>query len=134
MIATTSLRFPAPFDAAQCGGGLWRVRPAEAPPVTVWLRGDGPPADIARCTALTIAWPPGGGLVVTVSGPDGETQVPTTAAFIHEELEGLYTALPLAHPEPGQARFWRRVFRVIRVPGGRFVLAWLARRASRGRK
>jgi hypothetical protein len=25
-------------------------------------------------------------------------------------------------------RFWRRVFRVVRIPGGRLLLGWLSRR------
>ena len=40
-------------------------------------------------------------------------------AIVHEPLPRLYAALPLARLEEPGRRFWRRVFRLVRIPGGR---------------
>jgi hypothetical protein len=39
----------------------------------------------------------------------------------------LYDSLPLADFDRSAQRFWNRVFRVMRLPGGRFLLRFLAR-------
>ncbi len=64
---------------------------------------------------------------------DGRSMaVQAQGAIVHEPLPRLYAALPLARLEEPGRRFWRRVFRLVRIPGGRYLLGVLARR-SRGR-
>jgi hypothetical protein len=49
-------------------------------------------------------------------------------AIVHEPLPKLYAELPLAGFDERARRFWRRVFRLVRIPGGRHLLGVLARR------
>jgi hypothetical protein len=46
-------------------------------------------------------------------------------------LGHLYESLPLVSIDADARRFWRRVFRLVRIPGGRFLLKIL--RPSGGR-
>ena len=54
------------------------------------------------------------------------------SVIVHEPLMRLYETLPLVSLDEKAKRFWRRVFFLVRVPGGRYLLRILARR-SRGR-
>jgi len=51
------------------------------------------------------------------------------SAIVHEPVPRLYDALPLADFDAKARRFWSRVFRLVRIPGGRFLLGALARRS-----
>jgi hypothetical protein len=42
----------------------------------------------------------------------------------------LYESLPLVSIDANARRFWRRVFRLVRIPGGRFLLKLLTRSGS----
>jgi hypothetical protein len=53
--------------------------------------------------------------------------VEVTAAIVHEPLGNLYESLPLASIDANARRFWRRVFRLVRIPGGRYLLRLLTR-------
>jgi len=57
----------------------------------------------------------------------------TRNAIIHEPLTRLYEGLPLASFDPAARRFWRRVFRLVRIPGGRHLLRFIARRSRDSR-
>ena len=50
------------------------------------------------------------------------------SAIVHEPLPFLYEALPLASVDAKHRRFWRSIFRIVRIPGGRYLLGVLARR------
>jgi hypothetical protein len=50
---------------------------------------------------------------------------------VHEPLQDLYEGLPLASIDADARRFWRRVFRLVRLPGGRYLLRLLTLPASR---
>ena len=50
-----------------------------------------------------------------------------TSAIVHEPLGHLYESLPLVKFDAKARRFWRRVFRLVRIPGGRYLLKFLAR-------
>jgi len=56
------------------------------------------------------------------------TAVAAQSAIVHEPLAQLYEGLPLARTDPKSRRFWRRVFWLVRIPGGRLLLAAVARR------
>jgi hypothetical protein len=53
------------------------------------------------------------------------------SAIVHEPLPRLYEILPLVTLDAKARRFWRRVFRLVRIPGGRYLLGALARRSRR---
>jgi hypothetical protein len=39
----------------------------------------------------------------------------------------------LAEFDAGARVFWKRVFRLLRIPGGRYLLGWITRRGQRSR-
>ena len=129
MNATRPLTLTAPFDREDCGHGVWRLSERGPRAATVYLRGFMPPAGFDSCTSLSIDWLDSGGAVVAVLLPRGTVTVPVASALVHEPRPGLYRTLPLAHYDAGQARFWQRIFRLVRVPGGRLLLSWLAARS-----
>jgi hypothetical protein len=132
MNATRQLKLSAPFDIEACGNGLWRLRARQGAPVVVYLRGFSPPPQWGQCTALTIDWPEGGGAVVGLSLPSEFVTIRAASATAHESLPRLYGALPLAAFDARSRRFWRAVFLLIRLPGGRRLLGRLAARRRGG--
>jgi len=80
-------------------------------------------------SAVSVDWLKDGALVtlITDSGP---WPLRARVAVTHEPLARLYETLPLARLEPKARRFWRRVFLLVRIPGGRRLLKLLARRAG----
>ena len=68
------------------------------------------------------------GVLVTLSSDAGPTSLQARAALVHEPFAQLYQSLPLARLEDSARRFWRRVFRLVRIPGGRHLLRFLAAR------
>jgi hypothetical protein len=67
---------------------------------------------------------------MTVVSPGAERVHPVRSALMHEPLPALYGSLPLATIDAGTRRFWRWVFRVVRLPGGGRLLGVLTRLAS----
>ncbi len=65
---------------------------------------------------------------VMVTGADGVRRFTSESVFIHEPKTRLYDSLPLARFDAAAQRFWKRVFRLIRIPGGRLLLGAIARR------
>jgi hypothetical protein len=47
--------------------------------------------------------------------------------IVHEPLGRMYESLPLAGIDANARRFWRRVFWLVRLPGGRYLLKLLTR-------
>ncbi len=85
----------------------------------------------AGATGLAVEWAPAGDARVTLSLGSETLAFEVASAVLHEPLPELYEPLGLPRFTPDTARFWRRVFRVVRLPGGRWLLGWLARRARR---
>jgi len=113
-----------------------------APDAWVWsapagaellIRGAGPgAAEILRNavpSAICVDWLKDGALV-TLIGDAGRRQLRVRAAVMHEPLARLYESLPLVILDARARRFWRRVFLLVRIPGGRRLLKLLARRAG----
>ena len=69
------------------------------------------------------------GVRLTLSAGGRARLLTADSAVIHEPAKGLYEALPLAGFDAGARRFWKRIFRLMRLPGGRFLLGLFARRA-----
>ncbi|HMH88482.1 MAG TPA: hypothetical protein VK523_07555, partial [Steroidobacteraceae bacterium] len=70
-------------------------------------------------------------VLLTFMSGDRVATVEAASAIVHEPLEHLYESLPLVSIDADARRFWRRVFRLVRLPGGRFLLRIL--RPSGGR-
>jgi hypothetical protein len=77
-------------------------------------------------TTLGVEWRVDG-VRLALSGANGVRYLTAGSAIIHEPRVHLYEALPLAAFDSDAKRFWKRVFRLMRIPGGRFLLRFLAR-------
>jgi hypothetical protein len=132
-----------PFRARSLGTGVWHLAedaPSGAPSgvpsgAEIYLHGAGPEASEAlhgaRIAMLGVEWHPGGVKVaLTVAG--GVRYLTIAGAIIHQPKARLYESLPLASFDTDAKRFWTRVFRLMRIPGGRFLLKFIARR-NRGK-
>jgi hypothetical protein len=67
-------------------------------------------------------------VALTMTSAGRRRSVRSIGVIVHEPLARLYEALPLAALDAKARRFWRRVFRLVRIPGGRFLLLAMARR------
>jgi hypothetical protein len=121
-------QIPGTFVAQHLGAGVWRLSRSEPGLIDVFVLGATPQAeDYLRTPSvrdLDIEWRADCALLGTVA---------MRGAIVHEPLPQLYAALPLAAFDERARRFWRRVFRLVRIPGGRHLLGVLARR-SPGRR
>ena len=119
--------------------GTWRV--TQSGPADTGRADTGPadlqiivigadPRMIAACSAslhdLDIEWHTDRVLLTTVSAGRAAT-LEAKSVIVHEALPGLYRALPLADFDARARRFWRRVFLLVCIPGGRRLLGTLAR-------
>jgi hypothetical protein len=118
-----------PIQVQHLGGGLWQLTAAAA--VQVYLR-----VPATNCSAalearpiqrLVLQWRDGG-VTVHVTGDAGVGMLEASTAVIHQGQTRLYEALPLAGFDARARRFWRRVFWLIRIPGGRYLVRLIARR------
>jgi hypothetical protein len=119
------------FVAQDLKSGAWRLSRGGPEPADVLLRGADSRAaevfsspdivdiDIEWQAAKVELWATSSGRRRTV-----ESQI----AIVHEPMAHLYEGLPLARTDAKSRRFWRRVFWLVRIPGGRFLLAAVARR------
>jgi hypothetical protein len=124
------------FLARDLGEGVWRLSRGEAAPIDVFLRGTESGAAEALGSPVVrdvdIEWRPET-VVLRVTSAEQIRSVKARSAIVHEPLPRLYEALPLVSLDAKARRFWRRVFRLVRIPGGRYLLGALARR-TRGRR
>jgi hypothetical protein len=122
------------FSATRLNSGLWQLTAATPGGATVYLRGVGSEASNllagTRVTALEFDWR-ADGVMVGMTGADGVRHFKSESVFIHDPKTLLYENLPLATFDANAQRFWRRVFRLIRIPGGRLLLGAIARRRGR---
>lgn len=127
----TRRSLPGPFSATRLNSGLWQLTAETPDGARAYLRGAGPEASKLlagmRITALEFEWRTDG-VMVRVTGAEGVRHFKSESVFIHTPATRLYDSLPLASFDTGAQRFWKRVFRLIRIPGGRLVLGAIARR------
>jgi hypothetical protein len=133
---------PGPWVAQDLGMGTWRLLGGAAgalgsadvsAPIEILIRGAGP--DAAECfedpiTRLTVEWGPGTP-VVSVTRSGAARVLSARCVIVHEPRPLLYQALPLAKFDADARRFWGRIFRVMRLPGGRWLVKLVARRRRR---
>jgi hypothetical protein len=126
---------PGTFLARNLGESAWRLSRSEPKPIDVFVLGaDLPAAESFRALNvrdIDIEWR-AEAVWLTMISNGRLTTVKVQSAIVHEPLPHLYAVLPLAGLDEKARRFWRRVFRLVRIPGGRHLLGVLARR-SRGR-
>ncbi|MHB8476934.1 MAG: hypothetical protein ACYDBZ_11700 [Steroidobacteraceae bacterium] len=125
---------PGTFLTRNLGQGRWRLSRGEPEPVEVFVLGAAAPAagssPAPEVRDIDLEWRADSVWLKFISDAR-PIAVQAQGAIVHEPLPGLYAALPLACLEEPGRRFWRRVFRLVRIPGGRYLLGVLARR-SRG--
>lgn len=120
-----------PLRVRHLGGGLWTFMPGVADAMRLYLRipagaNCGPLRD-GGITRLELEWH-GGGVTVRLTGEDGAREFEAGTAIIHEPQPRLYDGLPLAAFDGRARRFWKRIFLLIRIPGGRHLVRLIARR------
>jgi hypothetical protein len=122
---------PGTFLAQNLGEGAWRLSRSEAAPIDVFLRGaESGAAEALRSPSVRdigIEWR-ADAVVLTMTSAEQARIITAQSAIVHEPLARLYEALPLVSLDAKARRFWRRVFRLVRIPGGRYLLGALARR------
>jgi hypothetical protein len=116
------------------GCGVWRLSTDNSGGPEIYLAGveaDGAETlSHAGSATVAIDWRPDG-VLLTLTSAGTDRLVRARHAVIHEPLARLYESLPLARFDASARRFWARIFRLVRVPGGRQLLGLIARR-SRG--
>jgi len=131
MKSATQRTLSGPFLTRDLGGGLWQLTAGASGALQIYLRipaaaGAGilTQGDVRR---LEVEWR-ADGVIVRVDGTGGAGMLEASSAIIHEADERLYDTLPLAAFDARARRFWSRVFLLVRLPGGRHLLRWMARR------
>ncbi|HWJ35049.1 MAG TPA: hypothetical protein VNR70_07270 [Steroidobacteraceae bacterium] len=118
------------FSARNLGGGAWQLVAGAASGTEIFLQGAGPDAlellQDASISVLGFEWHVDG-VEIAVTGANGVRYLTTESAIIHAPSAHVYDGLPLARFDSDAKRFWTRVFRLIRIPGGRFLLGFIAR-------
>jgi hypothetical protein len=132
MKSKTQYMARGPFTALDLGAGNWVLRQTTGS-AQIYLRltaSDATkPALICAARNLAVDWRDDA-VVVSWTSSAGTDRLTALSVAVHESKERLYDALPLAEFDVAARRFWRRVFRVMRLPGGRFLLRFLARGRS----
>jgi hypothetical protein len=127
-------QLPGTFIPQDLGAGVWRLSRSEPGLVDVFVLGATPEAAqwlrARSLRDLDIEWREDCALLGS-SADGNRATVALQGAIVHEPLPQLYAALPLAGLDEQARRFWRRVFRLVRIPGGRHLLGILARRSRR---
>jgi hypothetical protein len=121
--------------ATHLGADAWQLTTGAPGSPEIFLTGVDSDAfavlDRAAPIAVSIGWS-AAGAAVTLAGPGAGTRFRSRTATIHEPLPQLYQGLPLVVLDAKARRFWRRVFRIARIPGGRRLLRWIAQRTGGG--
>jgi hypothetical protein len=136
MRANARRNFTGTLRTQDLGEGAWRLSRGGPAPVDVFLRGaDFRAADTLLPSGISdvdIEWR-AENVVLTVTSAGRRSSISVQSAIVHEPLGRLYEALPLVSLDEKARRFWRRVFWLARIPGGRHLLGFLARGSRGGR-
>ncbi len=135
MQASKSRTLAGRFAIHELGSGVWHMATGEGDGPDIYLVGaDSEAARTARdanISGVALEWRDRD-VLVTLTLLDGPKVVQARAALIHEPFGRLYQSLPLAQFDGAARRFWRRVFALVRIPGGRHLLKFMARRRRLG--
>ena len=123
------------FRATHLGKDSWQLTMGVAGSPEIYLSGVDRNAfaalDGATPSAVTVAWSDAGATITLISS-GASTQFGSRTATVHEPRPQLYQGLPLVVLDTAARRFWRRVFLIARLPGGRRLLRWIAQRTRTG--
>jgi len=123
--------FPGPFLARPLSPGLWLLARTQPPALEILVRGVELDAaqtfSLANCDELRLDWQEPG-VVLRLIAARQNSDIQARSAMVHEPRPQLYEGLKLAEFDAATKRFWRRIFRIVRIPGGRYLLRILARR------
>jgi hypothetical protein len=126
--------FSGTFLPQDRGKGAWQLSRPAPQEINVFVRDAERSAERSFATGplvdLGIEWH-AEKVLLTFMSEERVASVEAASAIVHEPLERLYERLPMVSIDADARRFWRRVFRLVRIPGGRYLLKVLAR--SRGR-
>ena len=130
MVHRMRRNFSGAFSARGLRHGAWTLLRSGPQEAAVYVCGADFDAPLAFKSAtlfdLGIEWRRGSALI-TLLADDKVQTVTAKDAFVHEPLPQLYDALPLASFDAAAQRFWRRVFLLVKLPGGGFLLKLLSR-------
>ena len=136
MRANARRNLPGTLMTHDLGEGAWRLSRGGPAALEVFLRGaDFRAAETLRPSGISdvdIEWR-AENVVLTVTSAGRRSSISVQSAIVHEPLGRLYEALPLVSLDEKARRFWRRVFWLARIPGGRHLLGFLARGSRGGR-
>jgi len=122
---------PGTFLTRDLHGGSWHLSRNEPAVAELFLHGTDPRlAEVLRCRTVSdidIEWR-AETVELTVTSEARRRVLHAQSAIVHEPLARLYETLPLVNLDDKARRFWRRVFLLVRIPGGRRLLGILARR------
>jgi hypothetical protein len=123
------------FRATRLAADAWRLTTGVAGAAEIYLSGvEGDVFAVlegSTASAVTLAWSAAGATITLIS-PGTSTRFKSRAATLHEPRPQLYRDLPLVVLDDAAKRFWRRVFLIARIPGGRRLLRWIAQRTRGG--
>jgi hypothetical protein len=126
--------FSGAFLPQDHGNGTWQLSRPAPHEIDVFLRDaeDSAGRSFAKgpIIDLGIEWHDEK-VLLTFMSEERVASVEAVSAIVHDPLERLYERLPMVSIDANARRFWRRVFGLVRIPGGRYLLKVLAR--SRGR-
>lgn len=127
-MSRTAVRLEGEWREEPLGPAASRLIFATAEVYVLGLRQRAPlPAAARQAPHLTIEWLDAE-VRLTLQAAARSERWSAQQALVHEPLPALYRALPLERFDARARRFWRRVFLIARLPGGRRILSWLARR------
>lgn len=122
--------FSGAFVPRDHGNGAWQLSGRAPHEINVFLRdaehGAARAFGGAPIVDLGIEWH-ADKVLLTFMSNERVASVAAANAIVHESLERLYESLPLASVDADARRFWRRVFRFARIPGGRYLIKALTR-------
>jgi hypothetical protein len=134
MSAKMRRNYSGAFLAQSCGRDAWQLSRAAPHETTVFLRdaqhGAAQAFGLGPIVELGIEWQAEKALL-TFLAADKVASVEAAGVIVHEPLAQLYESLPLASIDADARRFWHRVFRLVRIPGGRYLLRLLTRSGKR---
>jgi len=123
------------FRAAHLAADTWQLTTGAAGAAEIYLCGVDRDAFAAlegsTPSAVSVAWSDAGATITLISR-GASVQFRSRTATIHEPRPELYQGLPLVVLDDAARRFWRRVFLLARIPGGRRLLRWIAQRTRGG--
>jgi hypothetical protein len=129
MSANKRRNFSGTFLPQDRGAGAWHLSGAAPQEIDVLVQGAEHGAARAFGAApvadLCIEWQAETALLTFKSAGRGAT-LRAAAVIVHEPIRRMYDALPLVKFDAGARRFWRRVFLLVRIPGGRYLLKFLS--------